>query len=178
VRPPRRSPGMTGIRLAELNEAGKDQFVDALGSVYEESPWVARDSWSERPFRSIEELRTAMRETVEAASEERRLALLRAHPDLGERTEMTDASKAEQSSAGLDELSPAQYETFQRLNDRYRDEFGFPFIMAVKDATPDGIQAAMERRVENSESEEFRTALDEVHEIARLRLDDLLVEAS
>ncbi len=168
---------MAEIQFAELNEAGKKQFVDALGSVYEESPWVARRSWSERPFRSVEGLRAAMRETVAAASEEKRLALLRAHPDLGEQTEMTDASEAEQSSAGLDELSPAQYETFQRLNDRYREKFGFPFIMAVKNATPDGIQAAMERRVKNSESEEFRTALDEVHEIARLRLDDLLVDA-
>jgi 2-oxo-4-hydroxy-4-carboxy-5-ureidoimidazoline decarboxylase len=168
---------MTQIQLTELNEAGKEQFVDTLGSVYEESPWVARRSWSERPFRSVEELRAAMRETVAAASEERRLALLCAHPDLGEQTEMTDASEAEQSSAGLDELSPAQYETFQRLNDRYRDRFGFPFIMAVKNATPDGIRAAMERRVENSESEEFQTALEEVHEIARLRLDDLLVDA-
>lgn len=168
---------MSQIQLAELNEAGRDQFVDTLGSVYEESPWVARRSWSERPFRSVEELRTAMRETVEAASEEKRLALLCAHPDLGEQTEMTDASEAEQSSAGLDELSPAQYETFQRLNDRYREKFGFPFVMAVKNATPDGIQTAMERRVGNSESEEFRTALEEVHEIARLRLEDLLVDA-
>ena len=168
---------MSGIQLAELNAAEKSRFVDALGSVYEESPWVARRSWSERPFRSVDELRAAMRETVASASEKKQLALLRAHPDLGEQTEMTDASKAEQSSAGLDELSPAQYETFQRLNDRYREKFGFPFIMAVNNATPDGIQAAMERRVENSESEEFQTALGEVHEIARLRLDDLLVEA-
>jgi 2-oxo-4-hydroxy-4-carboxy-5-ureidoimidazoline decarboxylase len=165
------------IQLAELNEAEKDRFVDALGSVYEESPWVARRSWSERPFRSVEELRAAMRRTVAAASEEEQLALLRAHPDLGEQTEMTDASEAEQSSAGLDELRPAQYETFQRLNDRYRGKFGFPFIMAVTDATPDGIQTVMKRRIENSESEEFQTALDEVHEIARLRLEDLLVDA-
>jgi 2-oxo-4-hydroxy-4-carboxy-5-ureidoimidazoline decarboxylase len=168
---------MSKIQLAELNAAEKTRFVDALGSVYEESPWVARRSWSERPFRSVEELRVAMRRTVVAASEEKQLALLRAHPDLGEQTEMTDASEAEQSSAGLDDLSPAQYETFQRLNEEYREKFGFPFIMAVKNATPDSIQAAMERRVENAESEEFRTALGEVHEIARLRLDDLLVEA-
>jgi 2-oxo-4-hydroxy-4-carboxy-5-ureidoimidazoline decarboxylase len=49
--------------------------------------------------------------------------------------------------------------------------------MADTDATPEDIQTAMKRRIENSESEEFQTALDEVHEIARLRLEDLLVDA-
>jgi 2-oxo-4-hydroxy-4-carboxy-5-ureidoimidazoline decarboxylase len=111
---------------------------------------------------------------VENASREAKLALLRAHPDLGDQTEMTDESEKEQASAGLDRLSPEQYDAFERLNDQYRDRFGFPFIMAVKGADPDAIQAAMERRVEHTESEEFRTALDQVHEIARLRLEDRL----
>jgi 2-oxo-4-hydroxy-4-carboxy-5-ureidoimidazoline decarboxylase len=87
---------------------------------------------------------------------------------------MTDASVEEQASAGLDQLTPEQYEAFQRLNDRYQDSFGFPFIMAVRDESPDAIRAAMEERVEHARSEEFRTAIDEVHAIARLRLDEIL----
>lgn len=145
--------------------------------MYEESPWVAAQSWSERPFDSITDLQETLRRTVAKSAHETQLALLRAHPDLGEQTEMTDASAAEQSSAGLDELNPTQYETFQRLNQTYRDRFGFPFIMAVKDETPDAIQAAMERRIENSEADEFQTALNEVHKIAEIRLADLLSEA-
>jgi 2-oxo-4-hydroxy-4-carboxy-5-ureidoimidazoline decarboxylase len=115
-----------------------------------------------------------MRQAVQNASHDNQLELLQAHPDLGEQTEMTDASREEQASAGLDQLSREQYEAFQRLNETYRDTFGFPFIMAVKGASPDVIQATMEDRVDNSESKEFQTALDEVHEIARLRLDELL----
>jgi len=168
---------MRQLSLTDINRAGEDEFVEMLGGIYEESPWVAERSASERPFDSVEELRGAMRRTVADAAEETRLALLRAHPDLGEQTEMTDASESEQSAAGLDELGPEQYETFQRLNETYRETFGFPFIMAVKAETPDAIQAAMERRIENTEETEFQTALDEVHKIARLRLDERLDES-
>lgn len=168
---------MAQIQLAELNGASQDQFVDTLGAVYEESPWVPRRSWSDRPFQSVDDLRATMRGVVAAASEAEKLALLRAHPDLGEQTELTDASETEQSEAGLDELPPDQYKTFQRLNETYRETFGFPFIMAVKNETPDTIQAAMERRIENTQSAEFQTALDEVHKIAQLRLAELVSES-
>lgn len=169
---------MSEYTLDDLNDLDEEAFVDVLGGVYETSPWVARRSWSDRPFDSIDDLHEAMRSAVREAPEEKRLELLRAHPDLGDRTEMTDASEAEQASAGLDSLSPDQYETFQRLNETYRERFGFPFIMAVKNESPDAIQAGMEDRIENAEQVEFRTALDEVHDIARLRLEELLSQSS
>jgi 2-oxo-4-hydroxy-4-carboxy-5-ureidoimidazoline decarboxylase len=87
---------------------------------------------------------------------------------------MTEESQEEQASAGLDQLDSDQYETFQRLNETYRDEFGFPFIMAVKGESPGAIRNAMENRIEHSQSEEFRTALDEVNTIAELRLTELI----
>lgn len=164
---------MDDTSLTALNEGDESTFVDTLGGVYEHSPWVARQAWSERPFDSVDALADAMAAIVEDAGRDAQLELLRAHPDLGEQTEMTDASEDEQASAGLDQLSPEQYETFQELNERYREQFGFPFIMAVEGASPDEIQAAMEQRVENDPETEFRTALDEVHQIARLRLADL-----
>lgn len=165
---------MDEISLEALNEADKTSFVAALGGVYESSPWVAERAYSDRPFASIDALHECMKRGVEAASPERKRELLCAHPDLGEQTDMTDTSREEQASAGLDKLSRDQYATFQRLNTTYRDRFDFPFIMAVRGASPDAIQAAMERRIENSEDEEFRTAVEQVHEIARLRLQELL----
>jgi 2-oxo-4-hydroxy-4-carboxy-5-ureidoimidazoline decarboxylase len=165
---------MTDLTIAELNRTDRDAFVEFLGDVYEHSPWVAERAWADRPFDSVDDLHASMKRVVEDADRERRLELLRAHPDLGERTEMTDASVEEQASAGLDQLTPDQYEAFQRLNERYRDAFGFPFIMAVRDESPDAIRAAMEERVDHSRAEEFRTAIDEVHTIARLRLEERL----
>lgn len=168
---------MSARTITDLNDLDDDAFVDELSGVYEHSPWVAERAASARPFETVSDLHTEMARIVREADEARQLELLRAHPDLGEQTEMTDASKAEQSSAGLDDLSPEQYETFQRLNEQYRRRFEFPFIMAVKGASPDEIQAAMEARVDNDETTEFRNALEQVNEIARLRLDDRFREA-
>jgi 2-oxo-4-hydroxy-4-carboxy-5-ureidoimidazoline decarboxylase len=165
---------MDRFTLEELNDADGETFVDILGGVYESSPWVAERARADRPFSSVNALHDRMSRAVDEASRERKLNLLRAHPDLAEETEMTDASEQEQASAGLDELSREQYETFQRLNETYRERFGFPFIMAVRGASPDAIQAATERRIENREVEEFQTALEQVHEIARLRLEELV----
>lgn len=134
---------MSEVTLDETNQLGETAFVDRFGGVYETSPWVAERSWSEQPFSSVADLRETFESTVENASEERKRELLRSHPDLGEQTEMTEKSQNEQASAGLDRLSPEQYDGFQRLNERYREKFEFPFIMSVQDESPDAIQSAM-----------------------------------
>nr|ABQ75756.1 hypothetical protein [uncultured haloarchaeon] len=159
--------------IEELNNSEKNEFVELLSDVYEESAWVAEQVHSKRPFSSVQALNDAMRDTVDSASRDTQLELLRAHPDLGEQTEMTDASETEQASAGLTDLSPAQYDTFQQLNNQYRERFGFPFIMAVKNKSPEVIQTAMEDRVEHERDQEFETALSQVHEIAKLRLQEI-----
>jgi 2-oxo-4-hydroxy-4-carboxy-5-ureidoimidazoline decarboxylase len=165
---------MGEFTIEDVNQAEKATFVDILGSVYETSPWVAERTWTEQPFSSIDDLHETMESVVQNAPREEKLQLLRAHPDLGEKTEMTEASQREQASAGLDRLSPDQYEAFQRLNEAYREKFDFPFIIAVKNESPSAIREAMEERVEHSKREEFQTALDEVHKIARFRLEELL----
>ena len=165
---------MKELTVAELNEVDSETFVDILGEIYETSPWVAERASEARPFDSVDEIQETMKRVVQNATREKKLELLRAHPDLGERTEMTDASKKEQASAGLDQLSEEQYEAFQRLNEQYREKFGFPFIMAVKNESTEVIREAMERRVEQSNSAEFQTAIEEVHTIARFRLEELL----
>ncbi len=159
--------------IEELNNSEKNEFVELLSDVYEESAWVAEQVHSKRPFSSVQALNDAMRDTVDSASRDTQLELLRAHPDLGEQTEMTDASETEQASAGLTDLSPAQYDTFQQLNNQYREKFGFPFIMAVKNKSPEVIQTTMEDRVEHERDQEFETALSQVHEIAKLRLQEI-----
>lgn len=167
---------MSELTVEELNETDKKDFVNFLGGIYEESPWVAKQAWSERPFRSAHELEESMKNVVQSASKEKKLELLRAHPDLAEQTEMTEESQQEQASAGLDQLRPEQYEAFQRLNETYKEEFGFPFIMAVKNESPVAIRNKMEKRVDHSRADEFRTAITEVHKIAALRIEELLTQ--
>ncbi len=151
-----------------------EDFVNTLGAIFEHSPWVAATVSTARPFPSLDALHAAMVQVVEDAEPEAQLTLIRAHPDLGARLRMSQESVAEQSSLGLDRLSPALFERFSQLNTAYRQRFGFPFIIAVRNHSLDGILAHFEARLSNTADQERQTALREIAQIARFRLEDLL----
>lgn len=151
-------------------------FVATYGAVYEDSPWIAEVAYASvgAAHDDVDNLAGLMRETVEAAGAEKQLALLRAHPELADRVrlagDMADASKAEQRGAGLDQCTEEEFAAFQRLNRAYRERHGFPFIIAVAGLDRRQILEALEARVANDTATEFRTALDQVHRIALIRL--------
>src|SRR5262245_12846326 len=165
---------MADLTLDQLNRLSRPELVAALGDVFERSPWVAEAAFDARPFASVEALHEAMTRVVRDAPRDAQLALLRAHPDLAGRAAragaMTAASAAEQASAGLDRLTDEEYERFTRLNAAYRERFAFPFIIAVRHQTRASILATFEGRLAQPLAREIETALDEVFEIARLRL--------
>ena len=161
------------MTLAELNALDRDDFVRALGWVFEASPWVAERAAEARPFADVDALHQQMTLVLARATREEQLALLRAHPDLGSRARMSDASVGEQSGAGLDRLSRDEFDRLSRLNASYQQKFGFPFLYAVKGSTPGQILDALERRLGRDPDEEFDEALRQVGRIARFRLETL-----
>ena len=142
--------------------------------MFEASPWVAERAWASRPFGSLEALYAAMMDAVDRAPRDVRLGLIRSHPDLAANASVTDESEREQSAAGLDRLTPEQFERISWLTAAYRARFGFPFIVCAREHTPDTIIAAAERRTESDLEQEEQTALSEIAKIARLRLADLV----
>jgi 2-oxo-4-hydroxy-4-carboxy-5-ureidoimidazoline decarboxylase len=164
------------MTLEQLNTSDRPAFVTALGWIFEHSPWVAERAWESRPFSSTAHLRETMQAAVEQASREQQLALLRAHPDLGTKIDMSDASAREQSGAGLSRLDADWEARLRTLNDAYRTRFGFPFLYAVKGAAPAAILASLESRITHGPDEEFREALVQVFRIAGFRLDDAIEE--
>ncbi len=162
------------MTIEALNALDRAQFVETVGWVFEHSPWVAERALVARPFPSADALHGAMVDQVEHASAEEQLVLLRAHPDLGTRARVSDASAAEQAGAGLDQLTPAEFERLLALNKAYRDKFGFPFLFAVKGSSKHDILDALDRRVESSRDEEYRVALAQVYRIARFRIESIL----
>ncbi|MGZ8312837.1 MAG: 2-oxo-4-hydroxy-4-carboxy-5-ureidoimidazoline decarboxylase [Allosphingosinicella sp.] len=125
----------------------------------------------------LSELHAGLMQVVRDAAPEEQLALIRAHPELAGKAaidgSLTDASAAEQASAGLDRLTPAEFDRFHALNAAYRQKFDFPFIICVRLTDKAGILAAMERRLANDRAAEMATALDEIGEIVRLRLETI-----
>jgi 2-oxo-4-hydroxy-4-carboxy-5-ureidoimidazoline decarboxylase len=142
-----------------------------MTALFEHSPWVEARA-DARP--SSGDRHADLMAVVHGATPEEQLALIRAHPELAGKAAvaLTEASAAEQASAGLDRLSQAEFDRFHALNATYREKFGFPFIICVRLTDKAGILAAMERRLLNDRDAEIATAIDEIGKIVRLRLED------
>jgi 2-oxo-4-hydroxy-4-carboxy-5-ureidoimidazoline decarboxylase len=165
------------LTLAALNSMGPQAFVAALGEVFEHAPWVAEAAAGSRPYPTVAALHEAMLDAVRRQPVDRQLAFISSHPELGSRVaraDLTDASKSEQGSLGLDRLSATEFATFARLNNAYREKFRFPFIICVRRHTRDSILAQFERRLGNDVAAERARALDEIGLITRLRLNALV----
>ena len=162
------------------HELSRATFIATFGGIYEHSPWVAEMLYDQglgkndgNPIKLAER----MAAIVDAAGDERKMALLCAHPELAGKLaisrSLTAESAAEQASAQLDQCSAEEFAEFQNLNQRYRETFGHTFIIAVRGLNRTKILAEFRKRVNHSARVEFRTALAEVHKIAKLRLDQL-----
>ena len=161
-------------KLAELNAMERVDFVRVVGPIFEHSPWVAARTASQRPFSSRETLQAALIATVNKASDDEKLCLIRAHPDLIGKDELTVASKSEQASAGLQDATPEEAKQFREYNRQYRERFGFPFVICARLNKKEAIARAFPVRLRNSREEEIDTALQEIFKIAELRLKDLV----
>ncbi len=178
VHPNQSVKGPAASKPSQMN--GTD-FVAKFGGVFEHSPWIAIRALGQsrgENCNTADGLHRVLCEVFQSASEEERLGVLTAHPDLAGRLALagglTGDSTREQASAGLDSLSESELQRFTALNDRYTEKFRFPFIMAVKGRSKDEILQAFESRVENDLETEFTTACAQVEQIALLRLKDML----
>lgn len=166
------------------SEMNRQDFVATFGGIFEHSPWIAEEAYDRGLNESdnADNLHKALCKTMRAADHERQLALIRAHPDLAGKLAieggLTEESRGEQASAGLDQCSPEEFARFSQLNADYVKRFGFPFILAVKGSTKEIILAALEARMDNNSEAEFETALTQIERIAGFRLADIYGEQS
>jgi allantoate deiminase/N-carbamoyl-L-amino-acid hydrolase len=176
-------PRPTMTTLASLNTLDDAAFVAALNGIYEHSPWIAARAAPRRPFATLAALKLALQDVVNEASEDERLSLLRAHPELAGKAaiagELTQESTGEQAASGLNSCSTDEYARLHALNLEYNEKFGFPFILAVKGPTGRGLTRTaiidtFARRLKNARADEFAEALRQVQRIAEIRLNALL----
>jgi 2-oxo-4-hydroxy-4-carboxy-5-ureidoimidazoline decarboxylase len=163
------------MTLDQLNQIPETEFISSLGAIFEHSPWVAASVVTERPFSSIEALHSAMVNAVKDTNLETQLTLIRAHPDLGAKLKMSQQSVSEQAGLGLDRLNQTEFNQFSSLNTAYRNKFGFPFIIAVRNHTKTSILENFVLRLEHNIEREVETALEQIAAIAKFRLQDLIL---
>lgn len=186
-----RRPAISGLELAHqsfmsvphltlglINSLSPRDFTMVVGPVFELSPWIAERTAIRSPFKSVSELHAALCQTVNQSSDDEKLSLIRAHPDLVGKAALagtlTRESTGEQASAGLNQLSTEEIALFQKQNAAYREKFGFPFVICARLNKKDAIIAGFEKRLQNSPAQEIETALGEIFKIAELRLRDLI----
>jgi 2-oxo-4-hydroxy-4-carboxy-5-ureidoimidazoline decarboxylase len=164
--------------MTPINAMDRATFVQTFGGIFENSPWVAEQAWEKRPFASLDDMHAAMVAVARYAPAAMQLALLQSHPDLaGKEAQtgtMTASSVSEQASAGLNALSHDEMAQIADLNAAYKKKFGFPFIIAVRMHTKEGILFEFNRRLQNDTQTEFANDLQNVYIITRLRLNKLL----
>ena len=162
------------VSIETLNKMGQDDFVEVLGSIFEETPSIAEQVWDERPFVDVFDLHRKMVDIVEQMPLSKQIELINVHPELGSQSKMAAASVQEQASVGFDQISQPMYERIKGLNQTYRQTFGLTFVMAIKGQTRGKVLADFEKRLNNSRDDEIKTALSEIFKIARFRLCDLV----
>ena len=174
------------LTLELLNTASQNDFMALLAGTYEHSPWIAREAWSRRPFRSLAQLKHALADVLRSAGAAAQLTLIRAHPELAGQAmlaqTLTPESTDEQSRAGLAHCTPDELATLQWLNAAYNARFGFPFILAVRGPRGTGLSrteiiATFARRLAHPLAFERDEALRNIHRIAELRLADKFAAA-
>jgi 2-oxo-4-hydroxy-4-carboxy-5-ureidoimidazoline decarboxylase len=165
--------------LSDLNACSGSDFVAALANIFEYSPWIAEQVALARPFAGVNQMFDAMKVVVDRAPSELRIALIKAHPDLADKTQraagLTAESSAEQNGVGLDQLSNPENQAFERVNNAYRAKFGFPYIVCVRRHTKDSILRDFERRLQNDGNTEMQKSIEEICRIAALRIDQLVM---
>jgi 2-oxo-4-hydroxy-4-carboxy-5-ureidoimidazoline decarboxylase len=163
------------LDIGAVNKMDHAAFTEALGGIFEKSPWVADAAWEARPFATVDDLHAKMVAVVKYASIDQQLKLLRSHPDLaGKEAQagaMTASSVAEQASAGLNALSKDEIATLAGYNAEYKKKFGFPFMIAVRNYSKLGIFNLFKQRLSNDTVSELGTALQQVYNITRIRLE-------
>jgi 2-oxo-4-hydroxy-4-carboxy-5-ureidoimidazoline decarboxylase len=160
--------------LDHLNACPREEFVALVGPTFEHSPWIAAAVAAQRPFTSRDQLHAALCGVVAAADEQRQIALIRAHPDLVGRATLSLESSREQAAAGLIDLDADEIAQFDRYNTAYKARFGFPFVICARRNRKDAMLRAFPERLAHTREEEIAAALEQIFQIAALRLADLL----
>ena len=167
------------LKIERPSQMDRGAFVAAFGGIFEHSPWIAEGAHALElgpTHDTAKGVHSALARVFRSASEEQRLGVLNAHPDLAGKLaaakRLTAESTAEQASAGLDALTDEERKAFTDLNAAYTAKFGFPFIIAVRDNTKASIMDAFRRRIDNDRATEFGEACRQVERIAELRLEE------
>ena len=159
--------------IDKFNKLSKVEFISIFGNIFEKTEWIAERCYESKPYNNLDELVSKMMEIFENIEKERHLKILNSHPDLAVEKKLTEDSKNEQKNASLNQCTDEEFVEFKKLNEEYKKKFGFPFIIAVKGKNKLEILVNFKKRISLDKQIEFNKAVNQVKQIASLRLEEL-----
>ena len=157
-----------------FNKLNKSEFLSTFGNVFEKTEWIAEKCYDSKPYNNVQELVNKMMEIFENSIKEKHLEILNSHPDLTVKKKLTKESENEQANANLNHCTNEEFEEFNKLNEKYKKKFGFPFIIAVKGKNKNEILNIFRQRITNNINLEFEEAKKQVKKIATFRLSEII----
>ena len=157
-----------------FNKLNKSEFLSTFGNVFERTEWIAEKCYDSKPYNNVQELVNKMMEIFENSIKEKHLKILNSHPDLAVKKKLTKESENEQANANLNQCTNEEFEEFNKLNEKYKKKFGFPFIIAVKGKNKNEILNIFRQRITNNINLEFEEAKKQVKKIATFRLSEII----
>ena len=161
--------------INKINKLSQSEFVKVFANIFENARWIAEELYNQKPFNDFEELASKILGIYDNATKEKKLKIIKAHPNLADKTKislLTPDSLKEQTNAGLDQCSEEEFNEFNKLNENYK-KFGFPFILSVKGKNKNEILNNFRKRISSDPETELNEAIKQVRQIASLRLKEL-----
>jgi 2-oxo-4-hydroxy-4-carboxy-5-ureidoimidazoline decarboxylase len=161
------------LEIAAINRADDADAAAMILPFVERAPQLAGRIAAHRPFEAPAALIAAVREEIAALDEDDLMAFFRGHPELAPArpSAMTEASQNEQARLNLTALSACTYDRLTALNRRYRQKFGFPFILALHEhGSLASVFEIFERRLSRSPEAEVKAARDAILSVSRARI--------
>ncbi len=162
--------------INKINKLPQSEFIKVFANIFENARWIAEELYKQKPFKDFNELSSKIMDIFETSSQEKKLKILKDHPDLGNKTKinsLTADSQKEQKNAGLDMCTKEEFNEFKKLNNTYK-KYGFPFILAVEGKNKIEILNNFRKRINSEPQIEFEEAVKQVKKIASLRLKNLI----
>jgi len=125
---------------------------------------------AEEPFPSGAAILARARAIVKQLSEAEQIAVINAHPRIGERRDKVSALSVKEQGYDRDTTPADVLRRLATLNEEYEQKFGFRFVVFVNRRSKEAIVPILEARLRGSREEERRTALREILAIAEDRL--------
>ena len=146
-------------------------------------PCVALPEWADalalrRPYASRDELFSTASALTQNWDEAALAQALNAHPRIGEKPagSQAEAALSRQEQGAVNDRDAALAQALREGNARYEARFGRVFLIRAKGRSGEEILQALHARLENSDAQEVRAALEQLREITLLRLEGVISE--